>query len=174
MIEADGYGAMLDAALAPAKALMRIDADDEDALIAGLIASAMALCEQFTGTTILQRSVTETVPARPEWRRLGMTPVAVIDGIEGLPMGGYAIDIDGNGDGWVRVTGSLEAEGLATVSYIAGLSESWSAVPPGLQQGVLRLAAHLHAHRDGAGDPPAAVAALWRPWRRMRLGEHRR
>jgi hypothetical protein len=45
----------------------------------------------------------------------------------------------------------------------------WGAHP--LRQGVVRLAAHLYAERDGPelGGPPAAVTALWRPWRRMRL-----
>jgi hypothetical protein len=37
---------------------------------------------------------------------------------------------------------------------------------------VLRLAAHFYTYRTDAGaqaEPPAAVAALWRPWRRLRL-----
>lgn len=38
-----------------------------------------------------------------------------------------------------------------------------------LRQGIVRLVAHMHLHRDGDQSPPAAVAALWRPWRRMRL-----
>jgi hypothetical protein len=47
----------------------------------------------------------------------------------------------------------------------------WSEVPEALRQGMVRLAAHLYAHRDreeGAG-PPAAVTALWRLWRRLGL-----
>jgi hypothetical protein len=37
---------------------------------------------------------------------------------------------------------------------------------------VVRLAADAYRRRDGDGagsQPPTAVAALWRPWRRMRL-----
>ena len=35
---------------------------------------------------------------------------------------------------------------------------------------LLRLVAHLFASRDeDGGEPPAAVTALWRPYRRMRL-----
>lgn len=46
----------------------------------------------------------------------------------------------------------------------------WSALPEALRHGVIRLAAHLYRDGDGAAAaPPAAVAALWRPWRRMRL-----
>jgi hypothetical protein len=43
-------------------------------------------------------------------------------------------------------------------------------VPEPLRQGILRLITHLFATRDGTGgEPPAAVTALWRPYRRMRL-----
>ena len=38
--------------------------------------------------------------------------------------------------------------------------------------GVLRLAAHQHRERESEGAAPlptAAVAALWRPWRRLRM-----
>jgi uncharacterized phiE125 gp8 family phage protein len=67
----------------------------------------------------------------------------------------------------VRISGSTAAR----VAVEAGLAEDWNGVPEPLRQGIVRLTAHLYAHRDAAGDagPPAAVAALWRPWRRMRL-----
>jgi hypothetical protein len=45
-------------------------------------------------------------------------------------------------------------------------------LPEGIRQGALRLAAHQYRERDVDAPqpvPPAAVAALWRPWRRMRL-----
>ena len=43
-------------------------------------------------------------------------------------------------------------------------------VPEPIRQGVLRLVAHLFTTRDGSdGEPPAAVTALWRPYRRMKL-----
>jgi len=54
----------------------------------------------------------------------------------------------------------------------AGLAPDWDALPDGLRHGVMRLAAHQHRQREGDGAaplPPAAVAALWRPWRRLRL-----
>ncbi|MFD1952261.1 head-tail connector protein [Sphingomonas arantia] len=42
-------------------------------------------------------------------------------------------------------------------------------VPAAVAQGIVRLAAHFHAHRDDDAGPPAVVAALWRPYRQMRL-----
>ena len=57
---------------------------------------------------------------------------------------------------------------IVRVAYSAGLAAEAEALPEALRHGVVRLAAHLYTHRDreeGAG-PPAAVTALWRPWRR--------
>jgi uncharacterized phiE125 gp8 family phage protein len=86
-----------------------------------------------------------------------------------MPASSYAIDIDSSGDGWVRITDP----GVATrvrASGTAGLASDENEVPEPIRQGVLRLVAHLFTARDGeGGDPPAAVTALWRPYRRMRL-----
>lgn len=50
-------------------------------------------------------------------------------------------------------------------------SQDWNALPTALAEGIVRFAAWLYRERDGAADrpPPAAVAALWRPYRTMRL-----
>lgn len=178
MIAAAAIDAGADA-LAEAKAYLRIDAAGEDALLARLLAAALAHGEAFTGQAFVARAFTETIPARADWRRLRTTPVAAITGVSGLsPLGvavpfaadAYAIDIDANGDGWVRVTAPGAAT-RATVAYTAGLSGGWAGLPDALRQGAVRLASHLFTNRDSAeeGPPPAAVAALWRPWRRMRL-----
>jgi len=55
------------------------------------------------------------------------------------------------------------------VTVEAGLAADWPSLPAPLRQGVAMLAAYLFDSRDGAGAPPAAVTALWRPFRRMRL-----
>jgi hypothetical protein len=50
------------------------------------------------------------------------------------------------------------------------MADDENGVPEPIRQGVLRLIAHLFTSRDGTdGEPPAAVTALWRPYRRMRL-----
>jgi hypothetical protein len=96
---------------------------------------------------------------------------------------GYAIDIDSRGDGWVRLTRVPLPElgeerimpeclqlGYVSVSGTAGVALSENDVPEPIRQGVLRLVASLFAARDGdGGDIPAAVTALWRPYRRARL-----
>ncbi|WP_324750792.1 hypothetical protein SH591_05045 [Sphingomonas sp. LY54] len=162
-----------------AKAFLRVDGEADDGLIAGWMRSGAELCERFTGQVTIAREVKEVLPASAAWQRLGRTPVRAISTIQGLPADGepvalpvdaFAIDIDAQGDGWIRITGPGDIRRVQ-VSYEAGMAAEWTQVPDALRQGMVRLAAHLHAHRDEAGDmgPPAAVTALWRPWRRLRL-----
>ena len=162
----------------PLKAFLRVTGSEEDALLAGLIRSAAELCEGFTRLALIDREVEETLPVRPGWIRLCQAPVrsisgafTLIDGIPAaLPSGDYAVDIDAAGDGWVRVASSLRQRRV-TVRYNAGLGADWNGVPEPLRHGVIRMAAHLYTHRDteGGGGPPAAVTALWLPYRRLRL-----
>ncbi|HEX8191349.1 MAG TPA: head-tail connector protein [Allosphingosinicella sp.] len=161
------------------KAYLRIAGSEEDALIAGLVRSATELCEAFTRTALIERDAEEALPAQAAWARLSLAPVRAITGVAALGIAGdeqpmaaqdYAIDIDGRGEGWVRVPGRVPS-GRVSVRYRAGLAAGWNGVPEPLRQGVVRLAAHFYAHRDGADGrgPPAAVTALWLPYRRLRL-----
>jgi uncharacterized phiE125 gp8 family phage protein len=117
------------------------------------------------------------LPPGAQWQRLGLTPVRAIDevaaiGADGsaslLPADEYEVDIDSRGDGWVRANNGGAHK--IRVRGQAGMSIDQNGVPEPLRQGILRLIAHLFATRDGTGgEPPAAVTALWRPYRRMRL-----
>lgn len=169
----------LEAARDAAKLYARVAQTGEDALIQDLAATSLLLCEAFCGRIGLTRVATEILPCSAEWRRLGASPVRAIVSAEGLPADGaafilpiesYAIDIDADGVGWVRVT-VPGAAGRVRVSYEAGLAGDWAELPEPLRQGAVRLATHLFTHRDDPreGAPPAAVAALWRPWRRVWL-----
>jgi uncharacterized phiE125 gp8 family phage protein len=169
-------------AAAAAKGFLRVERADEDGLIAALVGAAAELCEGFTGQALLARSFSETMPASRAWQRLSRTPVRAIVSVEALPAEGaalalasgtYAIDIDSNGDGWVRLTAPIEARRIR-VGYEAGVAGDWESLPAALRHGIVRLAAHLYSSRGAEGGrladlPPASVTALWRPWRRMRL-----
>ena len=176
----DGAIVLPQAAAGEAKAFLRVGHDGEDGLIAGLIKAGTELCEQFTGSVLIARGISEALPARMAWQPLARCPVRAITGVEALwrdggttPLGpeAYAIDIDANGTGWVRVIDAAGARQIR-VAYEAGMAADWDAAPDALRQGIVRIAAHLYAHREGGRDdaPPAAVTALWRPWRRMRIG----
>lgn len=159
--------------LSEAQAFSRIETGEEEALLAGLVRSASALCEAFLSQVVIQRGFSETIEASSQWQRLLAGPVKSIDSVSKggvpLPLGSYAVDIDSTGRGWVRIVDPAIA-GVIDVSGTAGIAASQNAVPEPIRQGVLRLVAHLFACRDGDdGGMPAAVTALWRPYRRMRL-----
>ena len=155
------------------KAFLRIDGAEEDALLAGFVRTATDLAEAFTGQKLLVRDFTERVACVSTWQRLAATPVVAIDGIDGsagaLPGIAYEVDIDLSGDGWVRIVTSADRH--ATVRYRAGMAADWNGIPEALRLGIVRLVSHFYMHRDApdVGSAPTAVAALWRPWRRLRL-----
>ena len=73
--------------------------------------------------------------------------------------------------GFIRTATAL-CEAFIGQRLIGELATDWNGIPAPLRQGIIRLVAHLFTHRDAAdaGPPPTAVAALWRPWRVMRMG----
>ncbi len=169
----------LGASIEEARAFMRMGAGIDDAVLAGLVRSATAVCEQFVNHAIVARAVQQVLAINADWQRLALCPVSAITSVQGVPAEGsafifpvtdYAIDIDSGGNGWVRVI-NQGAAGRMRVAYSAGMVASEGEVPDALRQGIIMLAAHLHRARDGddANAPPAAISALWQPWRRMRL-----
>lgn len=75
------------------------------------------------------------------------------------------------GEGEAALTARLAETAVAAAERFCGAAfADWAAVPPPVAHGMVVLAAHLFENR-GRGDlPPAAVAALWRPYRRLGLG----
>ena len=99
-----------------------------------------------------------------------MATLATDGSASALAVGDYDVDIDAAGEGWVRLLRAV-GEKRVRVSYQAGMAADPNGLPEALRHGIVRLAAHLYTHRDrpeGSGLP-AAVTALWRPWRRLRL-----
>lgn len=161
--------------IAECKAYLRLERDDEDAMIAGFVRTAMGLCEAFTGQWLIIREGEQQLARTAEWQRLSVVPVVAIIAVAGssgaLAGSGYETDIDSDGTGWIRLLDPT-AVTAPVVRFRAGLGADWNGVPEALRQGLIRLVVHLFTHRDApdAGAPPAAVAAMWRPFRRLRLG----
>ncbi|MGH6786795.1 MAG: head-tail connector protein [Novosphingobium sp.] len=172
--------ALAPAALAELKQWLGISTAPDDAPLTALLRLALDTCEDFTGTMPLQATCEEVLPVSSEWRTLTTRPVQAIALVEGipaegarftLPSTGFALELDADGGARVRVI-SPGAAGRIAVRFVAGLAPDWASLPEALRHGAIRLAAHQHRQReDGAAAPlpPAAVAALWRPWRRVRL-----
>ncbi len=168
------------AALAELKDWLGITTAQDDAPLGALLRAALDLCEGFTGHLPLAAECEEVLPADNRWQALATRPVQAITGIEGIPAEGprfalaadaWEIDLDADGGGLVRVP-RQGAAGRVAVRFTAGIAPDWASLPEGLRHGLIRLAAHQYRTRDAgetAAFPPPAIAALWRPWRRMRL-----
>ena len=167
-------------ALAELKQWLGISTTHDDALLSALLRAALDMCEAFTGPMPLEAECEEIIPVRGGWLPLSARPVQAITALAGvmpdgsqvaMAPGDYEFDLDADGIGRLRLLRRGNATNLA-VRFIAGLSPGWSSLPEALRHGIIRLAAHQHREREGSGaspQPPAAVAALWQPWRRMRL-----
>lgn len=167
------------AALAELKHWLGITIGADDAPLTALLRTALEACEGFTGAMPLEAACEEILPAASGWQTLATRPVQAIAGLDGIPAEGprfalpaeaYAVELDADGAGRVRIMQPGIA-GRIAVRFTAGLAPDWETLPESLRHGVLRLAAHQHRERDtpGAALPPASVAALWRPWRRLRV-----
>ena len=173
--------ALAPAALSELKDWLGISITADDAQLTALLRACLEMCEHFTGSMPLQQGCEEVLSASADWQVLAARPVQAIIGVDGLPADGprfalpvssYAVDLAADGTGCVRVNNPGSA-GRIAVRFTAGLAADWASLPDGLRHGVLRLAAFQYrAREDSAASgalPPAAVAALWRPWRQLRL-----
>lgn len=172
--------ALAPAALDELKAWLAITTAADDAALASLVNAALETCEAFTGLMPIEATCEEVLPADTCWRGLQTRPVQAVAGVDGIPPEGarfalapedYAIELDADGGAHVRIV-RQGAAGRVAVQFIAGLAPDWASLPDGLRHGVIRLAADSYRRRDGEGQglqPPAAIVALWRPWRRTRL-----
>jgi len=172
--------ALAPAALDELKAWLAITTSSEDSTLTALLNAALETCEAFTGLMPLEAGCEEVLPADTCWRALQTRPVQAVTGVEGIPPEGarfalapadYAIDLDADGGAHVRIV-NPGAAGRVAVRFTAGLAPDWAGLPDGVRHGVIRLAAEAYRRRDGEGQglsPPAAIVALWRPWRRMRV-----
>ena len=162
-----------------ARGWLRLGATIDDAVVAGLVRAATNVCEAFIGQWLVIRAAEEVLPLKNGVVQPGARPVVAVDDVTLLlPGGGEAVLGDGDyrtsigRDGTARVT-VVDPRGAARVrvAYRAGLGEGANAIPEAIRQGIVRMTQHLHEARDGAGAaPPAAIAALWQPWRRLTLG----
>ena len=173
--------ALAPAALAELKNWLGITTAGDDAQLTALLRASLEMCESFTGLMPLQQTCEEVLSAASDWQQLSARPVQAISAVDGIPAEGarfalpvssYAIDLDADGGGAVQISNPGSA-GRVAVRFTAGIAADWPGLPEGLRHGVLRLAAFQYRAREdtsgGAALPPAAVAALWRPWRRVRL-----
>ncbi len=172
--------------LAEAKLHLRVDVDDDDALISSLIATARQAAETLTGRQLISARWKLVLDAFP-WGEilLAKCPVQSIVSIQYLDMNGlsqmlpssdYVVDTACEPARITPVFGktwppTLPQIGAVTVTFDAGYGAA-SAVPEGLKSWVKLRVGSLYAHREemsilmrGRIDPLPFVDGLLDPYR---------
>lgn len=162
-----------------ARSWLRLGATVDDAVVAQLIRAATNICEAFIGQWLIVRAAEEIVPLVGDAIALGVRPVDTVDAVtllmpdgEAVPLGeeAYRVRIARDGTASVAIHDRRDAT-RARIGYRAGMAAEANGIPEAIRQGIVRMTQHLHDARDGGGAaPPAAIAALWQPWRRLTLG----
>ncbi len=150
-----------------AKVFLRVDHEDEDALIADLIDVAARQIEARCGVSLITRRQRLTKAASAAGVYLTRYPILSIDAVRD---GENALPIDAD----LRARPVLvrtQSRGTLTVDFTAGYGETPADIPTPLRQGVMLLLAHLYEFRVGNPPPgfPMMVDALIQPYRGMRL-----
>jgi uncharacterized phiE125 gp8 family phage protein len=171
--------------LAQAKAQVRVDFADEDALISALIEAATDHVDGWTG--VLGRALmTQTwelsldkfpkgainLPLGPCRQIVAVTYVAANGSTQTVSSADYTTDLNPV-EGWVipKTTGwptTMETANAVTVRWVAGYATA-ADVPAGLKQAILLLVAHWYQNREliGQGQAlPFTVSALLAPYKR--------
>lgn len=161
---------------------LEVHCADGDRIRFGHRSGATFICEAFIGQWLVARAMEEELPLCARGVLLGMRPVVGVDEVILLSPAGAETVLGASEyhlaigrDGTARLT--IPAPGDAVrvrIAYRAGMAEGANGVPEAIRQGIVRMIQHLHDARDGTGEaPPAMIAALWQPWRRMSLGSGR-
>ena len=170
---------------AQAKEFLRIDHNDEDALIDALITAARRWVEARTGRVLISQSWSFT---RDEWPMGGIlpSPLAPVrsvrearirrdDGVEVvLPEGVVRASKGGGGLLLVDLARAPQPAGREAISITveAGYGGEAADVPADLVQAIRLMVAHFYEQRDGAEEtsrPPQTATELVAPYRLVRL-----
>lgn len=166
--------------LAEAKAHLRVDADDEDALIGSLIAAARITVERQCWRQLAQATLQLTLDAFPagDVIYLPRPPLVSVESIQyedlagetqALDEGNYYVDATSepgrvalrSGHTWPDT--NLQP-GCVVIDYVAGLEPA--DVSPDVKAAMLLIVGHLYAHREAAvtgmtaNELPLGVSAL--------------
>jgi uncharacterized phiE125 gp8 family phage protein len=177
--------------LAEARAWLRLDGTDEDALVTTLVAAARIHVESTTGRALLTQSWRVVLDCWPIDRSV-MLPVAPLQTLTEIRA------YDEGGDASTIALAQFQAETAVAparlllppsvggmpalrqrlgieIDYVAGYGDDGSDVPADLRQALLVLVAHWFEHRDavitaGSGAViPEGFDRMLTPYRRVRL-----
>lgn len=163
-----------------AKAHLKVDTGDDDALITALISAARARAEWLTGRAFVTQGWTLWLDRQPPDAPVGI-PLPPLQGVTSLTFydrddkamalgaDDYTVDLPG-GRVWLKTQpGPLRPVNAVAIAFTAGYGDA-SAVPPPIGAAILQILAALYAHRgDDATPTPDAALALLAPYRVVKL-----
>lgn len=178
-------------ALAQLRGQVRADDASDDGMLWGYLIAARTLVEQWLGRALVPRTVTAVFEEWPGAAGEGddaielLMPVSSVDAITYtdtaqavVPWVDFVVRQSQGGVTRVRPAAgtswpALGDDPIITLTATAGFDE----VPEPIVTAVLKLAAYLHADRDGMGDAsmgigsiPRDLKAMISPWRWRWLG----
>ncbi|MGH6737326.1 MAG: head-tail connector protein [Methyloceanibacter sp.] len=176
--------------VAEAKAHLRIDTDDEDALIASLITAARLTVERTLGLALITQTWSYFLDHWPPSCRIALpiAPVASVGAItvHDVDGGQTAIDANDYAADVLSVPARVMLKGAPPsvaprafnafeMAFTAGHGDAAADVPQPIRHAVTLLVAHWYERREpvvlgaAAQEVPATVAGLLLPYRRVRL-----
>ena len=177
-------------ALADVRAFLRVADENEDALIARLIAAARERVEAESGRALMPQTWRMSADVaegrtRDAFRVFALRRAPYLSFVEArvakedgtstpLALDEVRVDADAN-QVWLRLGSALtgaRAWRPVEIVWRCGFADA-AAVPDALKTAVLMLVAHGYERRDSLGAPeaatPAGVSALLAPYREVRL-----
>ncbi|HWA91813.1 MAG TPA: head-tail connector protein [Rhizomicrobium sp.] len=162
--------------LADAKAHLKVDTSDDDALIARLIPAARARAEWHTGRALIAQSWILWLDC---WRPIVDIPLPPLVAVSAVTA--YArddtpnaltpvlVDLPGSRVLLDPVTDLRCANALA-IAFDAGYGDAAEDVPAALRAAILAIVAELYVHRgDGPAELSGTAQALLAPYRMFKL-----
>lgn len=165
--------------VAEARQHLRVDGNDQDDVIARLVAAARRRCEAFTRRAFVTQTWDLTLDAFPCWTiDLPRPPLQSVTHVKYLDTSGvqqtlsaalYTVDTKSE---WARITPAYGQSWPSTrdqvnaveVRFVAGFGQP-STVPDDIKAAMLLMVGHLYEHREEVADlqtyrVPVAVEAL--------------
>ncbi|HEY1071500.1 head-tail connector protein [Brevundimonas sp.] len=154
--------------LAAAKKHLRVDHDDDDALIEGMVAAAVGHVESVTGQRLVRQTLTIRCGGWNDLAALSVAPVVEILAIryrdgsgvdQTLSAAEYEARLEGLLPEIVRAGGaswpSVQAGSLITVEMMAGYDDG--AAPPELMAAAKLILGDLYTYRETVGGDASAI-----------------
>jgi uncharacterized phiE125 gp8 family phage protein len=169
--------------LAEAKAHLKLDTTDDDALIGTLIAAARSKAEWNTGRAFITQSWTLAldtwpcdgvfeIPFPPLQSVTSVTTYALDDTATVLDPATYQVDMV-SARLALKASASppvnLRALNAVQIVFTAGYGGGESDVPTLIREAILEIVADLYVNRGDVGEIPLAAVALLAPYRIINL-----